>query len=87
MTTYAQHQKYGAVGNEKLLQLAAEGDAAAHAVLGDRGNTVTADGKLRKLETKAFTVRGKEFTTTRLIENGKVIEQDGVPVTGNISPF
>lgn len=88
MATQAQKNKYGNVGNEKLLPLAIGGDVAAVAVLEERGNTVTADGKLQKTVVDEYTDhRGKVHSSTRVIENGKLISVDGVNVAGNVVPF
>lgn len=88
MSTQAQKDKYGNVGNDVLLPLALGGDAAAIAILEDRGNTITAEGKLQKVLTEEYTDhRGNVHSTTKVIENGKLVRVDGVNVAGNVVPF
>jgi len=90
MSTYKQQQSHGHMGNELLYPMAKEGDEASIAILKDRGNVVTTEGKLRKSRTRQYRDGfGIVHELTEIVENGKLIERtiDGVAITGNVVPF
>lgn len=81
MSTFEQNKKYGHVGNEKLKPLAIAGDAAAVAVLADRGNVLTEEGRLRKETRQEYTdSRGVERVDSVVVEDGRVVERNGEKV-------
>jgi len=90
MSTVTQRKSHGTLGNERLFPMALEGDEAAVAILGDRGNVVTPEGKLRKTRTSKYRdAHGMIHELIETVENGKMIERtvDGVVISGNIVQF
>lgn len=90
MSTQAQKNSHGHLGNELLKPMAMTGDAAAEAILADRGNVLTPEGKLRKTRTTKYRdAHGMQHEVVVVVEDGKMVgkEIDGVPITGNIVSF
>lgn len=93
MSTEAQRNSHGRFGNEILYPLALSGNAgsaAAAAILADRGNEITPEGKLRKTRTTQYMdQRGQPHELIQVVENGKMVEEsvDGVAITGNVLRF
>jgi len=89
MVTKAERiEKYRGFGNEKLKPLAIGGDDEAKAELLRRGNVLTPEGKLRKQVRKEYTdSRGVEHVDEMVVEDGKMVERNGIPTTGNVVPF
>lgn len=92
MSTQAQKSSHGHLGNEVLFPMAVQGDAAAEAILEERGNVLTDDvpKRLRKTRVSKYRdVYGMEHELVEVVENGKMQMRtvDGVSITGNVVPF
>lgn len=90
MSTVTQRRSHGHLGNELLFPMALQGDAAAVAVLEDRGNTITNEKRLRKTRTSKFIDKlGVEHELYQVVEDGKLVHEavDGVELPSNIVRF
>lgn len=90
MSTAEERMSHGGLGNERLKPMALLGDEAAVAILLDRGNVLTDEGRLRKERTSLFRDRfGIEHELYEVVVDGRMVQRavDGVAITGNIIPF
>lgn len=96
MSTQIQRDSYAGFGNEILFPLATDPAASktanegARAILEDRGNVITAEGRLQKTRTTKYRDNyGVPHELIEVVENGKMVSRtvDGVSITGNIVQF